>query len=547
MVLYGNPSAWVGLTVELRAIGPVPVIVGTGILLLVGRSTRGPSTDVVIMNNRNDAYTYFHSGDLKEAIELAFGNGCPVVFAIRVLGQGATKASATLEDGYGNDCLELTASSEGSWGNSVTVKISDGDYNGNEFNPNLPGDGGRLPYYTLNCNLVQSSTNWVKVNGVARTIVYAAADLAEGKVYVDVDKGSLTFYEDEWPSSTDIISYRLKYHTKRVTVTDNERTVTFNNVPSLVHLIADLGTTGLVVAKTIAGETHLPENGIYQLSGGSNGEEIAVDDWETALAIGGERAAGLVGGPTCVAITDYEVEPGTYDLVPVLDAFLTDMANDFHPCLGFVTMAPNATIAEALELASGYNNRLLSIVVNGWDNSTVPKNIAIARAAKEAACALGESAAMAINAMNGLNGILNSFNQSETDVLTTGGLDVIIKKRGILPYIGISTATDWQFMRCVDNRTINFIIIAIEYICRQYYHRKRTRNVLSSIKQSIVQVLEDLKAAENIRCYEVHVSAHPTDTGRVNIDLTVENIGHIERFRTIMNVGIMGTGDTTTV
>jgi hypothetical protein len=154
---------------------------------------------------------------------------------------------------------------------------------------------------------------------------------------------------------------------------------------------------------------------------------------------------------------------------------------------------------------------------------------------------------MASNAMNGLSGILNSFNQSETDVLTTGGLDVIIKKRGILPYIGISTATDWQFMRCTDNRTINFVIIACEYICRQFYHHKRTRYTLSSIKQSIVQMLEDLKTQENIRMYEVTVSAHPTDTGRVNIDLTMENIGHIERFRQVLNVGIMGSGDTTSV
>ena len=154
---------------------------------------------------------------------------------------------------------------------------------------------------------------------------------------------------------------------------------------------------------------------------------------------------------------------------------------------------------------------------------------------------------MASNALNGLNGLLNSFNQSETDVLTTAGVDVIIKKRGILPYIGISCATDWQFMRNVDNRTINYVIIACEYICRQYYHHKRTRTVLSSIKQSLVQMLQDLKDQENIRDFEVFVSAHPTDTGRVNIDLTMENIGHIERFRQIMNVGIMNGGDTTVV
>ena len=547
--MIGNPSAWVGLTIELRAIGPVPVIVGTGILLLIGESSRGPSTEAIVMNNRTDAYKYFHSGDLKEAIELAFGNGAPVVFAIRVLGTGAAKASVTLDDGLSapNDCLSLTAHSEGNWGNSVVVTVAYGDYNGTEYNANLPGDGGTSAYYTSMCDLVNSSTNWVKVDGVARTIVYTIGSLASGKVFVDTTNGSLTFYTGEWPATTSVISYRLKYKTKKVTVTDNESTYIFNNIPNITHMIADLHETGLVVADDVAGETHLPVNGTYALSGGSDGSEITVDDWETAMATGGEYANNLVGGPTAVALTDYEVDVGTYDLVPALDAFLTDMENDFYPALGFITMAPNSTINEALELASGYNNRLLSIVVNGWDDSTVCKNIAVARAARECAVALGESTAMSLNAMRGLNGILNSFNQSETDVLTTGGLDVIIKKRGILPYIGISTATDWQFMRCVDNRTINFVIIACEYICRQFYHHKRTRYTLSSIKQSIAQMLEDLKVAENIRDYEVTVSAHPTDTGRVNIDLTMENIGHIERFRQILNVGIMGTGDTTTV
>lgn len=549
MGVIGNPSAWVGLTIELRAIGPVPVIVGTGILLLVGQSTRGPSTEAIVMNSRSDAYKYFHSGDLKEAIELAFGNACPVVFGIRVLGTGAAKATVTLNDGLGvpNDCLSVVAQSEGNWGNSVVITVAYGDYNGTEYNASLPGDGGTSPYYTSMHDLVQSSANWVKVNGVAKTIVYTAEELASGKVYVNTTNGSLTFYTGQWPAITDLISYRLKYKTKKVTITDNEKTYIFNNIPSIVHMIADFAETGLAIADDVAGETHLPVNGTYNLTGGSDGAAITVDDWETAMDVGGEYATELVGGPTAVALTDYEVESATNDLVPALDAFLADMENDFHPCLGFIPMAPNSTINEALELAAGYNNRLLSIVVNGWDGSTTPKNIAIARAARECSVALGESAAMALNAMKGLNGLLTTYNQSEADILTTGGLDVIIKKRGILPYLGISTATDWQFMRCVDNRTINFVIIACEYICRQYYHHKRTRYTLSSIKQSLAQMLQDLKDAENIREYEVTVSAHPTDTGRVNIDLTMENIGHIERFRQIMNVGVMGTGDTTSV
>ena len=70
---------------------------------------------------------------------------------------------------------------------------------------------------------------------------------------------------------------------------------------------------------------------------------------------------------------------------------------------------------------------------------------------------------------------------------------------------------------------------------------------ITQLENNLTTLSLKMKDQENIREYEVHVSAHPTDTGRVNIDLTMENIGHIERFRQIMNVGIMGAGDTTVV
>ena len=547
MPIFGNPSAWVGLTIELRAIGPVPVIVGQGILLLVGESNRGPSSEAIVMNSRMSATTYFHSGDLKDAIELAFGNGCPVVFAIRVLGLHALKATATLPDGMAipENVLTVTASSEGNWGNSVTITVEDGDYDSTEYET-IPGDGGTDAYYLANADLVSSTHNFVRINGAApgytgANIEYGVVDSTPsqaGRVYVNKRKGSIVFYAGQWPLATDQITYSIKYNTRKVTVTDNERTTIIGkSIPSLVHLIADLSYTGLAVATAFSGKSHLPAIGVYQLVAGYDGDTVTVDDWETALAIGGDTAAELVGGPTAVAITANIC--GLDSLIPSLDAFLTESANKFHPCLGFVTMDANSLIADGLNTVAGYNNRLLSVVINGWDNSTTPRNIAVARAAKECAVALGESTAMQLNAMNGLNGLLNSFNQSEQDILTTGGVDVIIKKRGILPYIGISTATDWQFMRCVDNRTINFVIIACEYICRQYYHKKRTPTVLSSIKRSIAQMLEDLIEAENIRAFSVAVTPHPTDTGRVNIDLTMENIGHIERFHEILGVGIM--------
>jgi len=546
MVTYGNPSGLVGLTIELRTVGPVPVIVGQGILGLVGESTRGPVATCIGMGSWVDATHYFHSGDLKEAIELAFGQGAPVVYAVRVLGTGYATATRTLTDGLtpANNVVVVNAASEGNWGNSVWMTIADSSYYAYETETNLAGDGTVGPYYTQMANLVHPTpdTNWVKVNGVAKVVVYSGGDLAAGKVHIDIVNGSITFYTGEEPTTTDVITYSIKHKTKHVTLTDNVVEETYDRIRSLDHLEAELLNSALVRAVPEVGETHLPTNGTFILTGGSDGLAITVQDWEDALAVLGEETIKLVGAPTCVAITSNEVNSSTNDLIPALDAFLTSMANDFHPCLGFVGLDPNTSQDAALEIASGYNNRLLSIVPNPWDDSDDAKNIAVARAAKECAMALGESAAMAANAMNGLNGLLNQFTQTQTDVLTYGGLDVIIKKRGILPYIGISTVkldSEWQFARCVDNRTINYIIVATEYITRAFYHKKRTKSVLSSIKSSIQTMLEDLKKDENIRAYTLEVLPHATDTGRVNIYMSVENIGHIERFRTILSVGIL--------
>jgi len=538
--IIGNPNEFVGMTIELRTIGPVPVIVGQGVVGLVGESTRGPTGEAIGMGTWTDAVRYFHSGDLKEAIELVFQQGAPVVYAIRVLGDGNAKASYTVTDGLGvpNTVGTFYAHSEGAWGNSVKITLEDDTYKGTEFEDEMPGNG-TATYYTANCNLYNNSSNFVKVNNVAKTIVYNIGDIGAGKVYLNIADGYIQFYTGEFPTSSDTISYSVKYHTKKVTITDNEVTFIYPRVVDLVRLTSKIEDSGLATFTAVDGETHMPQNGTYVLAGGSDGAAIDSDDWEEALYDMGEEASLQAGSPTCIAITDNTINSGQHELVPILDGFLTDMESDFHPCLGFVAADPNMTVDELLDLASNFNSRLLSIVANGWDDGDIPKNIAVCRAGREAAMPLGESAAKAVNAMKGILGILNPMTQNECDVLNGGGLDVIIKKRGILPYVGISTATDWQFMRCVDNRTINYIIVATEYIARAFYHEKRTPRVLSSIKNSIKQMLDDLKHQECIRAYTLEIEPHPTDTGRVNIYMSVENIGHIERFRTTLSVGIL--------
>ena len=553
MVEYGNPNQFVRLIIKLETVGPVPVIVGKGTVLVVGRAVRGPVDEAVVMTSSSEASNYFYSGGLKDAVELIFAQGAPVVYAVRVLGTTNATASVTIDDGLSspNDVVTISAASPGIWGNALTAKILQGSYKATETSYyGIAGDGTVGPYYTDYAALLQNSANWVKVAGVTKTITYTSPPSAN-QVYVDTVNGSLTF--GTAVPATSLITYSLKYNTVKIVVSDNETTYTYDNISSLVKLVARLNSIGYVSATAIAGETHLPyidANTTYILTGGSDGLAITTDDWESALWVGGNAAAELIGAPQCACLTEYEVDEGTHDLIPVLDGWATEMANKFHPCQCFVAAAPNLSVDQLLDLASGYSNRLLTIVGNSWDNSATVQNIACARAGKEAAVAIGESAALPRNAMNGLNGLLNTFDQDEVDTLTQAtdaSVDAIIKSRGIRPYVGITTDQTWQFLRTVDNRTINWVIVCSNEIAQQYFHEKRTTAVMSAMKASIEAVLQDLLRDENIRAYKLDVYPDDTDTGKVIVKLSMENIGHIERIDETIAVGILNEDEDTSV
>ena len=67
---------------------------------------------------------------------------------------------------------------------------------------------------------------------------------------------------------------------------------------------------------------------------------------------------------------------------------------------------------------------------------------------------------------------------------------------------------------------------------------------MASMKASIASVLNDLLRDENIRAYTLDVYADDTDTGKVIVKISMENIGHIERIDETIAVGILNDNDT---
>ena len=70
---------------------------------------------------------------------------------------------------------------------------------------------------------------------------------------------------------------------------------------------------------------------------------------------------------------------------------------------------------------------------------------------------------------------------------------------------------------------------------------------MAALKASIAAVLNDLLRDENIRAYKLDVYPDDTDTGKVIVKISMENIGHIERIDETIAVGILNEDADTSV
>ena len=550
MVRIGETNRLIQVVIELFPVGPKAITAGMGILGLVGESTRGPCNESVWLGSYVGARKIFHSGDLKEASELGFQNGVPAICAIGVKGAGNAKASVTLTDGLSEPSTvgAFYAKYEGIWGNAITVKLTRSSHKMNLVVTDMAGDGTAGPYYLEQHGLLNYASNWVKVNGTELDIVYAVEDLMAGSVYLDTTNGSLTFFASEAPDTTDQISCSLKYTALRLVVTDNETTETYDHIRDLIDLEARLTNQSYLIDFVPEEyETHFPSVGTgtatHALAGGSDGAAITVDDWNTAMyALFGE-VSRRAGGATCYAFTSCEVETGTGDLIPEIDGFATYIENKFKPGICYVGLPPNTDKDDALDIASNYNSRNLSIVVNPWDTSSPRQNGAVALAARRAAASMGESCAKDEYALKGMNDLLNEFEDEDVDVLDEGRLNVLTKKVGILPYLDRGTASDEQFWRSVDNVTVNWVEVCAKIIADSYKHWKNTPQNRQALRASVAAVLDELKRRQILRVYTLDVLSDLENGGvnrnKVWINIGMEPIGHMEQFWYEIGVGVI--------
>ncbi|HNR57331.1 MAG TPA: hypothetical protein PKJ51_02635, partial [Methanothrix sp.] len=178
---------------------------------------------------------------------------------------------------------------------------------------------------------------------------------------------------------------------------------------------------------------------------------------------------------------------------------------------------------------------------NPWDNSQVEKDLAAARAGTEAGLALGESAAQDNNAIQGANDLLNIFDQEEVDVLTYNGVDMLIKSVGVKPYLGVTTNPDPNFLRTVDMRTVCYSMVVLNYVAKRFFHKRRTRQNMSDLKATLDIAFAEMVRLQILDDFKITVRANALDRNKVDIDLWIQCVGHIERIHTVLSVGYWST------
>ncbi|MGB5101051.1 MAG: hypothetical protein WBN94_10705 [Methanothrix sp.] len=180
----GDISYPVGLTIRFGIMGVTAVQLGTNTMAALGEASHGPGMTVMPLTSSYETSLYFKSGPLARAGQVAFANGLPAGYFIRVMGAGHQAAKKYLHDG-------------------LVVTDTETFY----------GSGSEGPYQLASKCYTQNVANSVALSEIDnRDIVYALASLATGTVYLDQENGTLLFFTDEGPGAGDLVTSSLEHY-----------------------------------------------------------------------------------------------------------------------------------------------------------------------------------------------------------------------------------------------------------------------------------------------------------------------------------------------
>lgn len=518
-----------GVYIEVRPEGLiVPGRVTVGNLGVVGTASKGPIGQPTILGSYTEARERFGNYDpwidgasdeltLVRALELAYNHGATTVFAVRVASGTAAKAEYTLHGVGGpppRPCVKLTAKTEGTWGNHLSVNVWDAEEHA--FIEDEEHLGSEPAPITLKRTpVVESARNrirhFIDATGLTRSlqIVYDPAVPGPGQVQVNRATGTLTLGDSVAAADKVTASY-LVDRTSAVKVTlrlgrsDEVYTVVDGN-----DLVADIKRlSAWVDAEALANAAELPSKSLAAdafaaFSGGDNGASGA--DYKT-------------GGLDKLLNEDAHiiVAAGQDDgFGDELDAHCQQASTDAikRDRIAAVGSAPAATL-DAVRGHTLDSDRVIFVApgIKATDAAATPPVEVTLPGAYAAAAVAGLLAGFSAhisptNKPLRVGGLEQRYTSAELTQLVQSRVLSLEERQGFRIVKGITTSTNTAWHQITTRRIVDFAKYGVRSAANSYIGLLNNERVRAALRATINSFLTEMVEDEMLIKYDLEVTA----------------------------------------
>lgn len=518
-----------GVYIEVRPEGLiVPGRVTVGNLGVVGTASKGPIGEPRILGSYTEARERFGDYDawvdgasdkltLVRALELAYAHGATTVFAVRVASGTAARAGYTLSSA-GGDCVKLTAQTEGTWGNDLSVNVWDAEEHA--FIEDEKHDGGAA--ITLSRTpVVKSARNRIRLftaAGLTRSLqILYGGGLADddpdapgpGQVKVDRATGALTF-GDAVSAADKVTASYLVDKSKAVKVTlrygraEEVYTVVDGN-----DLVADINRlSAWVDAEALTNAGELPTKGVAAdafaaFKGGDNGASGA--DYKT------DGLDVLLNEPAHIIVAAGQDDSFSDELDAHCQVASTDaIKRDRVAVVG-------SRLGASLDALRGHkldSDRVIFVApgITATDRAATPPVEVTLPGAYAAAAVAGLLAGFSAhisptNKPLRVGGLEQRYTLAELSQLVQSRVLALEERQGFRIVKGITTSTNTAWHQITTRRIVDYAKYGVRSAANPYIGLLNNERVRARLQATINSFLTEMVDDEMLISYELVVSA----------------------------------------
>jgi hypothetical protein len=546
-----------GTYLEVRAEGLIrPGQVTVGTVGVIGTAAKGPIGVATAVSDFTDAKQRFYEYDawvngnsneltLMRALEQVFNHGAVSVMAVRIAGNSKAAALYVLKSASGN-CVQLTAKSEGTWGNDLTVNVAPADDSAlisGETHAGTDLTLKRKPVVKSARNRLQVHIDATNVTKSLQIVYDGDPAPTSGQVKIDRTTGAMSFFAGEAPVLADkITATYLVDKSKAVKVTlqldQAKESYTIVDGQNLIDELLDPDTGSRWVGATAlanVGElpsVSAPAGSVANFKGGDNGAVTSATDYQRGLdAILNEEAHIIV------AAGQDDVSFGT-KLDQHCQVASTD--NIKHDRIGVIGSRLSASVDDL----RGHNldsDRIIFVAPGMKATDDASGALVTLPGAYTAAAVAGLLSSLPAhvsptNKPLSAEGLQAFFTNAELEQLIEARVLAVERHNGFRILKGITTTTGSAFSQITTRRIVDFAKFGVRSASDPFIGLLNNERVRTALKTSINSFLTQMVKDEMLVAYDLSVSATRDEQirGIASVVMTLQPVFSIDFIKVTM-------------